>query len=284
MAMNIAIAVANGGNALGKFETNRNSVLYVALEDNDRRIKDRMSNILKAEYETGAPKNLYYLEEKYNLPKLNTGGIEELQKLLEDDPSIKLIIIDTLGRSIADKSRKDKDSYRADYEISSRLQELAISNNICFLVLHHTKKAAEENVFDEISGTTGLTGAMDTMMVLKKKNNKCTLHITGRDVQEAEYEVEFSENTFTWNVSDKKDDHRLTSERQEIVDLLKKYGREMRTGEIASLLGKEKSNVSKLLKKLMDDEIVCSPKYGVYDLIKIEKEKNLKTQSGDLIS
>jgi DNA primase/DNA-binding transcriptional ArsR family regulator len=274
LAMNIAIAVANGGKALGYFNTNKNSVVYIALEDNERRLRDRMSNILQAEFETEAPKNLFYLEENYNFPKLNQGGIEELKKIILDDPSIKLIIIDTLGRSIADKSRKDKDMYRADYDISSSLQGMALKNNICLLVLHHTKKGSEENVFDEISGTTGLTGAMDTMMVLKKKNNKYTLHVTGRDVQEAEYEVEFNEDNFTWNYCDKKNEHNLTTERQEIVDLIKKYGRKMKTGEIAELLGKSKSNISKMLKKLMDDGILHSEKYGVYELVNDEEEKS----------
>jgi DNA primase catalytic core len=284
MAMNIAIAVANGSKALGFFDTNKHSVLYVALEDNERRLKDRMKNILQAEYESNAPDNLFFLEVGYDLPKLNEGGIEELQKIILDNPEIKLIVIDTLGRSIADKSRKDRDMYRADYEISSKLQEMAIKNNICLLLLHHTKKGSEENVFDEISGTTGLTGAMDTMMVLKKKSNKCKLHVTGRDVQETDYDIEFSENTFTWNVIDKKDEQRLTSERQEIVDLLKKYDREMKTGEIAQLLGKEKSNISKMLKKLIDDEILTSPKYGTYKIVKNEKSIKNQSNSGDMFS
>jgi DNA primase catalytic core len=284
MAMNIAIAVANGGKALGFFDTNKHSVLYVALEDNERRLKDRMKNILQAEYESNAPDNLFFLEVGYDLPKLNEGGIEELQKIILDNPEIKLIVIDTLGRSIADKSRKDRDMYRADYEISSKLQEMAIRNNICLLLLHHTKKGSEENVFDEISGTTGLTGAMDTMMVLKKKSNKCKLHVTGRDIQETDYDIEFSENTFTWNVIDKKDEQRLTSERQEIVDLLKKYDREMKTGEIAQLLGKEKSNISKMLKKLVDDEILTSPKYGTYKIVKNEKPIKNQSNSGDMFS
>src|SRR5690606_41600161 len=63
------------------------------------------------------------LEENKNLPKLNDGGIEELQKLIIDNPKIRLIIVDTFGRTIADKRRKDNNSYRADYEIASKLQD-----------------------------------------------------------------------------------------------------------------------------------------------------------------
>ena len=84
--------------------------------------------------------------------------------------------------------------------------------------MHHTKKMQEENVFDEISGTTGITGAMDTMLVLKKKNNEHKLYITGRDIKENEYSMVFDENTFCWNVIE--NEIKTTAERKEIYDLL----------------------------------------------------------------
>ena len=88
------------------------------------------------------------------------------------DQNLKLIIVDTFGRSIADKRRKDNNSYRADYDMASLIQEFAIQNHICILLIHHTKKIQEEEVIKEISGTSGIAGAMDTIFVLKKKGNK----------------------------------------------------------------------------------------------------------------
>ncbi len=282
MAKNIAISVANGFKALGMFATNRSDVLYIALEDNQRRLKDRINNIMHAEIYKKAPDNLYYLEDNWDFPKLNNGGIEEIEKTLEDNPKIKLVIVDTLGRGIADKRRMDKNIYQADYDFSSRIQATAMKYKVCILLLHHTKKQSEENVFDEISGTTGLTGAMDTMMVLKKKNGKYYLYVTGRDLAESEYEVEFSDTTFTWNVIQKNDVKKITAEREEIIELLKTYNRPMRTGEIAELLDKEKSNVSKLLKKLVEDGYLESPKYGHYQL-KVKKPPE-QTESGDFFN
>ncbi|MCZ7616729.1 MAG: helicase RepA family protein [Ignavibacteriaceae bacterium] len=133
--------MTRGTKALGFFETEQSSVLYIALEDNFRRIQDRINNIIQNEIEKVAPDNLYYLEENKDLPKLNDGGIEELQKLIIDEPEIKLIIVDTFGRTIADKRRNDNNSYRADYEIASKLQEFAIQNHICVLLIHHTKES-----------------------------------------------------------------------------------------------------------------------------------------------
>lgn len=266
LALNISIAVANGTNALGRFETKKSKVLYIALEDSKRRIKDRINNIMGNEIDKRAPEGLIYLEENFDFPKINDGGIEEINNILDDEKDIELVVIDTLGRSIADKGRKDKNIYLADYEIASQLQELAMKRNISILILHHTKKGNEENVFDEISGTTGLTGAMDTMMVIKEKNKDHTLHITGRDVEQADYKIVFDKKLFCWNVIEKKNEINITVEREEILELIKSYNRQMKLSEITDLIGKEKSNVNKLLKKLIRDGLLISPKYGYYAL------------------
>lgn len=266
LALNISIAVANGTNALGGFETKKSKVLYIALEDSKRRIKDRINNIMGNEIDKLAPEGLIYLEENFDFPKINDGGIQEINNILDDEKDIELVVIDTLGRSIADKGRKDRNIYLADYEIASQLQELAMKRNISILILHHTKKGNEENVFDEISGTTGLTGAMDTMMVIKEKNKEHTLHITGRDVEQADYKIVFDKKLFCWNVIEKKNEINITAEREEILELIKSYNRQMKLSEITDLIGKEKSNVNKLLKKLIRDGLLISPKYGYYAL------------------
>ncbi|HCY76488.1 MAG TPA: hypothetical protein DHV28_11255 [Ignavibacteriales bacterium] len=271
LAQNISLSITRGTKALGFFETEQTSVLYIALEDNFRRIQDRINNIIQNEIEKTAPDNLFYLEENKDLPKINDGGIEELQKLIIDKPEIKLIIVDTFGRTIADKRRNDNNSYRADYEIASKLQEFAIQNHICVLLIHHTKKVQEEDVFNEISGTSGITGAMDTMLVLKKKGKSGKLYVTGRDVKDIEYNLVFDENICCWNVVE--EEINTTAERKEIYDLIKSSGREMKTGEIAELLGKTVPNVSKMLGKMLKEGLVATEKTGHYFIPEDKKGK-----------
>ena len=278
MAQNISLSVAEGKNALGFFETEKCNVLYVALEDNFRRIQDRMHNILQFEKDKTAPANLYYLKENNDLPKLNDGGIEELKNLIIDDSDIKLIIVDTFGRAIADKKRSDNNSYRADYEISSKLQEFAIQNHICVILLHHTKKVKEDDVFDEISGTSGITGAMDTMLVLKRGNNDNNgkLYVRGRDFKETTYNLIFDEKLCCWNVVE--NEIKTTAERKEIYDVLKEFGRTMQTKEIAEALDKKVPNISKLLNKMEMDKIIERPKYGFYKIPGEKKEENKQSK------
>ena len=281
LALNMALAVANGKPALGKFESEKSRVLYVALEDNYRRIKDRLNNILNCEIDKTAPANLKFVDQNNDLPMLNNGGVEELQKIIDDDQEIKLIIIDTLGRAIADKARNDRDIYRADYNMFAAIQKLAMKNNICVLLLHHTKKAQEDDVFNEISGTSGITGAMDTMLVLKKKNDQAKLHIRGRDIKDDEYKVHFDENIFCWNVVEEGNNN-MTPERKEIYELIKSSGREMKTGEIAELLGKTVPNVSKMLGKMLKEKLVATKKTGFYFIPEERKEKGFTVKKMSL--
>lgn len=267
LALNLSLSITRGGIALSHFKAMKAAVLYFALEDNVRRLKSRMENILNAEEDKVAPTNLYFLEDDISFPKLNDGGLEEIQKTLNEYPDIKLVIIDTLGRSRADQKRSDNNIYLADYELLALLQTFALKNKIAVLMVHHTKKGSEEYVFDEISGTTGITGAADTMLLLKKVKKQNKLYVTGRDIEETEYNVYFDRDSCTWNVTEETQDAiNITVERGEILDLLNAEQRPMRTGEIAQRLSKEQSNVSHLLKGLKEDGLVVSPKYGHYQV------------------
>ena len=241
-------------------------MFFIPYEDNFRRLQGRINRILSGGITECAPSNLYYPKDNFEFPKLNENGLEEIEGIIDNSPNIKLIVVDTLGRGIADKGRKDRSMYHADYELSSAIQKLAISRKICILLLHHTRKEKSENVFDEISGTTGLTAGLDTMLVLKKSDNKHCLHVTGRDVVENEYNMEFDESNCVWRAEKKISEAKMTVEREEIFDLIKSYGRKMRTGEIAEALGKSKSNISKMLGKMVNDGTLKSVSYGVYDL------------------
>lgn len=265
LSLNLSLSITRGGIALSHFKAKKAAVLYFALEDNVRRLKSRMENILNAEDDKVAPTNLYFLEDDIIFPKLNDGGLDEIQKVLTEYPDIKLVIIDTLGRSRADQKRSDNNMYLCDYDLLAVLQTFALKNKIAILMVHHTKKGSEEYVFDEISGTTGITGAADTMLLLKKVKKQNKLYVTGRDIEESEYNVYFDRDSCTWNVTEETQDAiNITVERGEILDLLNAEQRPMRTGEIAQRLSKEQSNVSHLLKGLKEDGLVVSPKYGFY--------------------
>lgn len=92
--MNIADAVARGGYALGTIKCPQHEVLFLALEDNRRRLQKRRRMMLAAQQLQAAPGLHYYLE----WPRLDDGGADLLDQTCAVNSKIKLIIIDTWKR------------------------------------------------------------------------------------------------------------------------------------------------------------------------------------------
>lgn len=260
LALNMGLAIALGGYALGYFKANKNSVLYLAYEDNYRRLQDRINRILSVDYNE-APSNLF-IPKDCDFPKLTKEGIEQLENILNSNPDIKLIVIDTLGRAIVRSNKRNANQFQDEYDFGASLQKIALQRHISILLIHHTTKMKYEDGYDSILGTTGLAASPDSLMLLSKDMNKdFVLSIVGRDIEEKEYAVKFA--NCLWTVEGEKS-KLLTPEREEIISLFRQYERPLKTKEIAECLGKKESNISKMLGKLVEDGILINEKYGQY--------------------
>ena len=194
-AMGIGIAVATGGVALGNVRVEKGEILYLALEDNRRRLKRRAKKLTGGD---PLPANFHAAT---GWPRANEGGAENLRAWLTDHPGARLVIIDTLAK-FRPQSKKNGDRYGEDYDATKELLHLAAEFNVCILIVHHLRKSeAEGDVMDEISGSTGLTGGVDGMMVIKRQRGQAdaVLHIDGRDIEDAaELALRFDGLTAQW--------------------------------------------------------------------------------------
>ena len=126
-----------------------------------------------------------------------------------------------------------------------------------------------EDPFDNISGTTGLSGATDANLVLirDRKGNDAKLFIEGRDIERQEILLRFDPNTVTWCLASPIE--RLSPERREIIDLLQKAkdaGKTVSPKEIAEKLEKPGESVRQLLHKMIDaEEVICVGR-GAYSI------------------
>src|SRR5262249_32029074 len=133
-------------------------VLYLALEDNNRRLQRRLTKYFGAQRECWPDRLTCVTKWK----RLDQGGVEGLRAWCKSVPKPTLIMIDTLKRVRPPKSRGQSD-YDADYEGCQGLVQLSHEfPGLAFLVAHHDRKMAAEDVFDTVSGTLGLTGGVDT--------------------------------------------------------------------------------------------------------------------------
>jgi RecA-family ATPase len=99
-----------------------------------------------------------------------------------------LIVIDTLEK-FRPAAKTNAAAYSTDYLAISGLHKLAHAREIAIVVIHHVRKMDAEDPFDMVSGTNGLTGAADTILVLRRQAGSVTLHARGRDIEEKETPV-----------------------------------------------------------------------------------------------
>ena len=85
-----------------------------------------------------------------------------METFLTAHPDTVLVIIDTLQmvRPIHDAT------YANDYRDLSVLKRLADKHGIAILLIHHLRKEKAEDVFHRISGTTAISGAVDSSFTL----------------------------------------------------------------------------------------------------------------------
>lgn len=108
-------------------------MLYLSLEDTQRRIKDWLYNLTDS-----APDSLYFAVTS----GLIGGGLEEqITDFLTEHPATKLVIIDTLQKVRDSKGSAGKAGmYGNDYDDISSIKRIADGFNIAILLVHHLRK------------------------------------------------------------------------------------------------------------------------------------------------
>lgn len=69
--------------------------------------------------------------------------------------------------------------------IFPRLRSLRTRHSLAVVVVHHIRKQNDSDVFNKVSGTTGLTGSADATFVLEKEtraSDTARLYCVGRDI------------------------------------------------------------------------------------------------------
>ena len=182
------------GLPLWGYAVHKGTVLYLALEDDHRRLQGRLYRMFGME---GTDDLLFAVYAK----QLGVGLEEQLKKFVREHPDTKLIIIDTLQK--IREAGGDKYSYANDYEVVGKLKRLADDCGVCLLLVHHTRKQQADDKFDMISGTNGLLGAADGAFLLQKEkrtDGSAILDVAGRDQQDQRMYLTKDKERLIWTL------------------------------------------------------------------------------------
>lgn len=212
LALWLALCVARGEPVWG-MTTRQGTTLYLCLEDSTLRIQNRLFEITE-----DAPPSVHFCTESCILGK---GLEEQLEQFLLDHPDTVLIIIDTLQMV---RSTSYDNTYANDYRDLSLLKKIADRHSIAILLVHHLRKEFSDDVFNRISGTTAISGAVDSSFTLiedKRGSGRAKLHCIGRDIAYQEIELERSAENVWELVADSRTQPELLGER--IIFLLSTF-------------------------------------------------------------
>ncbi len=188
------------GTPLWEYPVRRGTVLYLALEDDYRRLQERLYRM----FGTAESDRLYF---SIRANQISKGLEEQLAGFIGHHPDTSLIIIDTLQK-IREMS-SDAYSYASDYEVITKLKGFADKNHICLMLVHHTRKQQSDDKFDMISGTNGLLGAADGAFLLHKEKRtsaSAILEISGRDQQDQRLYLTRNPTKLSWDLEKKEND------------------------------------------------------------------------------
>lgn len=188
----LCLCVSKGEN-LWNYQCRKGTALYLCLEDSYERIQSRLLDITE-----DAPDNLFFSIMASNL---QDGLTEQIEYFLREHPDTNLIVIDTL-QNIRGESN-NSNPYANDYRELTVLREIAYKHKIAILCVHHLRKMKDVDPMNMLSGTTGLSGVVDTVFILDREqrtDSRATLFCTGRDIESQKLVLELDSATHIWKL------------------------------------------------------------------------------------
>lgn len=181
------------GEYLWNYQCRKGTALYLCLEDSYERIQSRLLDITE-----DAPNNLFF---SIMANSLQDGLTEQVEHFLGEHPDTNLIVIDTLQNIRGEINNSNL--YANDYRELTVLRDIAYRHKIAILCVHHLRKMKDVDPMNMLSGTTGLSGVVDTVFILDREqrtDSRATLFCTGRDIKSQKFGLELDSATHIWKL------------------------------------------------------------------------------------
>jgi hypothetical protein len=278
LTLDLAIAATAERFTLGTLKPTQGDVLYLALEDNRRRLQRRIAKL----WPNARPTDRLALVTDWR--RADEGGLEDINDWCVSVADPVMVIVDTLEKFRPLQSSR-ANAYSADYAAVTGLQKIAGERRIAVVINHHVRKMDADDPFDTVSGTLGLTGAADSIIVLKRQAGAVTMYAHGRDIEEVESAIQFERSTCRWTILGAASEVHISRERAAVLAALGEAGADgLSVSEIMAHTGStSRGAMDVLLFQMRNDGAIDRPKRGVYrlpqDQTKIAKKERNEYQA-----
>lgn len=235
-------------------------VLYLALEENERRLQARVRMMLDI---NGMDANLNqipwselfeYVTADDNWPDWQHGGLERITDYVKARPDTAIVMIDSapLFRGPIPK----QGGYDVDYSFTNGLAYWVNTTGVSLAVTWHTTKSKmtddlEADPLAMLQNTSGVAAGLDTGLVMARKDGVMTLYRRGRDLDDDEpLKLRDSKETLLWTP-----DSTLGAvpARDAVLRALTVSTTPLKPKAIAELIGIPQATVRKAIQRLSEE-------------------------------
>jgi hypothetical protein len=264
MAAQLAWSVASGGTVFGPdIQCTQGDVLYLDLEmmrDNTASRFDAMS-----ERDQMWPTRLRVVTIEDDWPK-GEEGMALIESWCQDHPARALVIIDVLA-NMRGTRQKGENLYEEDLAFTQSINKLAEKYRIAIIGVVHTRKMADANKANMISGSTGMTGGVAMSMVLTKSPDNDMMNELYR---EGRHLINSEPLALKWHPYHARHilegpviEVALSLERKRLLDIMRE-GAEWQVKDLAAEMQKSDSTVHAMLQWLLSQALIEKVGRGRY--------------------
>lgn len=268
-ALYLVYCVQNGVDFFNQ-KTVQGDCCYLALEDNQRRLKDRIQKLKLSK--------LQHPTIITEAPYMNQGLEESIKLWSEQVSNPKLVIVDTLAK-VKKTYNKNKTAYDGDSETLKAIQKLAMDLNITIMAISHLGKANFDYSWDRIQGSTGMQGISDFFWMLDRGDNSETAYVKGRgrDMEDFEYGLKWNEHTWRYDFEGELQHVLMSETKKNILEAMQLIQSDsVKPADVMKQMGATKKNEKMSIQKTMQrmrqsHELDYGDGHGEYSLNKGDK-------------
>jgi phage/plasmid primase-like uncharacterized protein len=234
-------------------------VLYLANEDNERRLQQRNSQI----FQFGPPPNLLLipgLSSETPLPR-GEAALRFIRQIKQKYPNVGCVFVDTVA-GIRERSGREKNYDTTEAEFSA-LRKLSHELEIAVVAVHHNRKRTESDAspLEQILGSQGIAATVETALILQQApgTQDVDLFVTGKDIEQREIRYKWNNPGFV-EAGDVVEAS-LGPFQRDCLNFIRQHPRCMQTA-IVTATKHAKSTVSEAIKKLGERGLVMKDDAG----------------------
>lgn len=257
LMLDVSVAIAMGRTTLGTLQPETGDVLYLALDDGERRLQQRLAALLEGEKKWPARLAL-----ATRWRRANEGGLADIEDWCQSVANPVAVVIDSLDRF---RSLQGGESAQV-YDAIEKLQRIARDHRIAIVVVHHERRRGSGDPLDAIGMLAASSAIADTVLLLKRRDYGVVLYARGRDIEDSEAMLEFDRSSHRWNIVEPTGVVTKSEARAAVLAALASSLKPLSAVDIAAATGRSRSAIDTLLHRMIADDEVRRAGRGRYAL------------------